>query len=407
MLSKDGDSTASDRNKASLTATKKFIYNVESLTFPEQQLYNDYLCEVFLTNLDVTNWTLSKNFFEMVAAKGAYTRSLKMNYAIGISIQSLEIFRSLQMVNVVHMRGTIVVDVEVARIMSAWTRIYELDVSECTIGPKAFSTLLTRLTMLKTLYCEKCRGIDDFSMQAIANCVQKHRKLTRLYMSQNSHFSDEGILAVLTAGSTLLKDVDLSGSTSITSLAMAGLRQRMSNLSTLNISNIRNLGQSVYEWLSEGCLFVTELNLHKSTSLDDPGLVAISRRLRHLRTFIMSSCLNISDEGITGFCSNFEGSLTSLDISGCVKCGGPSALALSGICEKFKTLKVNCLSQVPAEGVRAIWMRLPEIEVFEMCADLRRYVWVWCSLSFALSTLIVVCVCASLCGAVLARIAAA
>lgn len=372
MLSVGGDSTESHDTKVSHTTIRKFIYNEEKLDFPAQQLYNDYLCRVPLSNIHLTNWNLPKSFFDLIAAKGAYTRSLHLNYTIGISLQRLDVIRNLQMLNVLHMRGTIDIDVEVARVLSCWSRIYELDISENTICPKALSTLLSRLTILKTLYCEKCRGIDDFQMQAIANCIQKHRKLTRLFFTQNSDFSDEGVLAVLTVGNNLLKEVDLSGSTSITSLSLAGLRKRMSVLTHLNISNIRNIGQSVFEWISEGCLFVAELNLHKSPSIDDPGLIAISKRLRHLKTLILSNCVNITDQGVVGFCSNFEGALTGLDISGCVKCGGPAALAISGICSKFTSLKVNCLSQIPSEGMQAIWSQIPEIEVFEMCADLRR-----------------------------------
>jgi hypothetical protein len=389
MATIGGDSSTNyEVDKEVHTSLRKFLYNEENLPFPKQQVYNDYLGKVPLSNINLTNWTLNKTCFDLLVSKGAYTRSLFMNNAVGVTSQRLEMLKNMPVLNVVHMRGTLVIDVEVARILSNYIRLYELDISECTIEPKALSILLSRLTILKTLYCEKCRGIDDFQMQAIANCITKHRKLTRLYLAQNSDFSDEGVLAVLAVGNTLLKDFDISGSTSITSLSIAGLRKRMATLNTLNLSNIRNLGQSVFEWISEGCIFVTVLNLHKSSALDDAGLTAIGRRLRHLKTLIISNCFNITDTGVAGFCSNFEGRLHELDISGCVQCGGPGALAISGICSSFTTLKVNCLSQIPADGMRAIWKQLPKIEVFEMSADLRRY-----EVLDKLQNIVCVCVC--------------
>lgn len=366
------ESINSEAEKEVHTSLRKFMYDADNLPFPKQHIYSDYLGKVPLRNINLTNWTISKACFDLLMEKGMYTRSLLLNHAVGITVQRLEMIKTMPALNVLHMRGTIVINIEVARILSNYTRLYELDLSECTIEPKALSTLLSRLSILKTLYCVKCRGIDDFQMQAIANCITKHRKLTRLYLAQNSDFSDEGVLAVLTVGNTLLKDFDISGSTSITSLSIAGLRKRMSTLDTLNVSNIRNLGQSVFEWISEGCLFVTVLNLHKSSALDDPGLIAIGRRLRFLKTLILSNCFSITDIGIAGFCSIFEGSLSELDISGCVQCGGPGALAISGISTTFTSLKVNCLSQIPGEGMKAIWRQLPVIEVFEMSADLRR-----------------------------------
>jgi len=144
----------------------------------------------------------------------------------------------------------------------------------------------------------------------------------------------------------------------------------MTVLETLDINTL-NVSVSAFEWIQEGCLYLLNLDLSKNLELDDTTLTQIGRKCKRLEKLSIARCNKISDLGITGFVREFEGKLKKFDMSGCVLCGVESALALSKICSEFTELKLNGLSQISAESLKAIWVSCSKLIKFEMCAELR------------------------------------
>jgi hypothetical protein len=355
------------------TVLKKYLYHEEDVVFPADMLYKDSLCLFPHEKLTLDKWSLPKNAFEILRKDFSFElMSLSLDKTLGVTASRLEVFPSLKNLNILHLKGVLTIDVPTASLIGRLSRVYELDISENKVEEKAFHHIFSRLQMLKYLYCNKCKGIDDFALQTIANNVAKFRKLSHIYMAENHDYSDEGMLALVTVGPNVIIELDISGSNSLTTLSMAGVRKQMSSLRMLNLSNVRGSGQSAFEFIAEGCVFLTELDIHKSSTLNDAALILIGRKCNILRKLNIADCSNVTDIGIKGFVHEFRGHLRSLNISGCVQCGGPSAFALSTSAEAVTSIKLNCLSMVTMASMKALWKKLPLLEEFEMSADIRR-----------------------------------
>jgi hypothetical protein len=329
------------------------------------------------SSLDLSSFTLTKQLFDLLAKDFTHCTSLFFSHSYGLTIQRMESLRYFNSLKILHLQGAITISVELAFIIAGYPRLIELDLSENVIEPKALMTMLPRLSSLKRLICKKCGGLDDFSMQAIAVCVQQHRKLTHLDLSNVCSFTDEGALALFTISMNILEDINLSGCNSLTTLTMTAFRKRMSVLKRLNLSGIRQISQSAFELISEGCLFVITLDLSHNSTLDDAGLTLIGKRFHHIQTLNLNHCVNITDEGVKGLIDfqvedGAKPTLTQLDLSGCVRCGAGTGVALSRIGSSLSTLKLNCLSQITSVSMKSLWERLTYLQNFEMCADLRR-----------------------------------
>jgi hypothetical protein len=386
---------ASPSHKQSLYELKNFVYDefapsthttsfggtsgssTLTLEFPLESLYHDMKQCLPKLSIDLTNFNLTKYFWNFLSSNFAHSRELFLSHSYSFNLQKLQQIQHFGMLSILHLQGALTITVEVAFVLASYSRLIELDLSENQIEPKALMTLLPRLTILRKLICQRCSGLDDFSMQAIAVCVQQHRKLAHIDLMNVSSFSDEGALALFTISMNVLQEINLSGCNSLTSLTMTAFRKRMSVLKRLDLSAIRHLGPSAFELISEGCLFVTHLDLSHNPSLEDAGLTLIGKRCHHLHTLNLNHCVNISDEGIAGFVANhiednMKPTLCQLDISGCVKCSASTGYTLSRIGSSLVNLKLNCLSQITAPAMKALWERLDHLQNFEMSADLRR-----------------------------------
>ena len=357
------------------TVLKKYCYNEDDVVFPVDMLYKDGLCWFAQEKLVLDKWSLPKNAFDTLRKDFPLDLvNLSLNKCLGVTSSRIEVFPSLKHLNILHLKGTITIDVPTASLIGRLYRVYELDISENKVEPKAFHHIFSRLNMLKYLHCNKCKGIDDFSLQTIADNVSKFRKLSHIYMAENHDYSDEGMLAIITVGPNIIIELDISGSNSLTTLSMAGVRKKMSSLRMLNLSNVRGSGQTAYEFIAEGCVFLTELDIHKSSTLNDAALILIGRKCNILKKFNIADCFNVTDIGIQGFFEAFQGHLQAFNISGCVKCGGPAAFALSKATKMLTSMKMNCLSMVTTASMKAFWKSLTILEEFEMSADIRRWV---------------------------------
>lgn len=118
-------------------------------------------------------------------------------------------------------------------------------------------------------------------------------------------------------------------------------------------------------------MFVKHLNLQKSLELDDEALGKIGATCHRLESLNISNCQLISDNGISKFFQKFCGVLTLFDLSGCILCGGPSALILSGHAENLETLKLNGLSRIPSMAIQTLFFACKKLKNFEMAVELR------------------------------------
>lgn len=223
---------------------------------------------------------------------------------------------------------------------------------------------------LKKLHMRNCTGLDDFCCQALSKLVQRFRKLEYVDLAGTSSFSDEGALVFLNSGTNIFIHLDFTGCRNMTSLAMSAFRNKMSVLHTLEISHML-ISQSSFEFLSEGCRWLRNINLSKNHELDDEALLLIGKRMPFLQRLNLSSCLKITDIGISSYFENTEAKLQALDISGCMHCGPPTGFAISTRATELLELRMNGLAMLTTESLRAIWDHAKKLIKFEMSAELR------------------------------------
>lgn len=345
--------------------------SVDKLLIPKKLLFRDYLYTKPQDHIDLKNFHVNKELFDVINIRcRSVVKTLRLDHVIGLNIDLFSTLRGLPVIRKLSMQKTLQIDQTVAVMICSFKFLVDLNISECEVTAKAFVQMSQSCQRLEVLTCCNCPGLDDFCLVGIAACVQKFRKLSSIDLSKSKDFTDEGILRLLGSGTNILKKILLTGCKNLSSLTLAGVRQRMSALENLNLADMI-LGQSAFEWIAEGCRNVRVLDLSRSVELDDVALTKIGQRCSSLTDLNISRCPKVSDIGIVGFAESFSGELRHLDLSICIQCTGRSALALAGIAGELIELKLNGLSQITEAELAVLWNSCVKLLKFEMTAELR------------------------------------
>lgn len=266
----------------------------EHLSIPKKLFFEDFLFKHLKPHIDVSGWHLCAEVFELLRINGKAIKSLSVNDCKGFVSSDIECLRgAFHALTIFSMRNTIALGVNLGKVFISWTKLSELDISGCKVENNLCRIICQSCSRLTKLVCQKCSGLDDFQLQAIGEGMGRHRSLTYLDLSHNRDFGDEGVLYVTNSGLFVIKHLILTNCTNVSSLSLAGLRKRMPSLEYLDISSML-LGQSPFEWIAEGCLFLKSLDLRKSANLDDVALSAIGARCNLLEEFNISFCTQAS-----------------------------------------------------------------------------------------------------------------
>ena len=230
----------------------KFAYDENQIFIPEKILFKDFKCVIPAPNLDLRGWFVNKALFSTMGSKcKPNVRSLRLDNTTGLMRDYLECIRGFPNLRILSLRSTITIDPLMAQIIGSFRVLAELDISDCRVDIKSFTTICQTSQNLKVMTCQNCPGLDDFCMQALAACMQRFRKLEKLDFSRGLDFSDEGFLVMIGATPKLILSLNVSGCKNLTSLALAGVRQKLPALTNLDLSGMI-VGQSVFEWIKGG-----------------------------------------------------------------------------------------------------------------------------------------------------------
>ena len=352
---------------------KEYVWTQAGIrNFPEKLVYRDFNCKNGAIKVDLRGWVVHVSLFRAMqrACKGC-TEELRLDDALGLTFEMLELIRGFSKLRRLSLARAIDISFPLAQLLGSFPKLQVLDLSDAHVDIKSFTVISQVCHMLHTLVVQNCRGLDDYCMQALAACMQRFRRLKKLDFGRGGDFNDEGMLVVLAAAPKLLTSLCLREAKNLTSLSITGLRQRMPALTSLDVSGLPTLTQTAYEWIAEGCRALQFLDLNKSMELDDAALIRLGASCPRLEELNISKCNRISDKGVVGFMAAHEGRLRVLDISGCIKCGGASALALATKAECFEDLRFNGLSQLSPEGLLALWSSAKVLRKFSMCVEMR------------------------------------
>lgn len=349
----------------------KFAFDTSDLKIPQKKLFQDFLCLRPLKRLNFEGWALSPALFAAIPTVTKYVTQINMGDAVGLDENSLMYLKGLPKMRVFIARGALEFNEPIGRIIASWSVLIELNIDGCRVNIEAFKVLSTACSNLKTLSCSRCPGLDDYMLICIADLVQGHRRLATIDLSKNSDFTDDGALIVMVQGANVIANLNISNCRRVTSLPITGLRKKTATLKTLDLSGL-SLGQSAFEWLPEGCVYLENLNVSRCINIDNSALYMIGRRCRHLKTLNLSRCIKISDDGIVRFFDVFEGAIQKIDLSGCVQCSNATADTLSTKqCGSLEDIRMNGLSQISAERLSTMLTACKLLKHFEIAAELR------------------------------------
>ena len=333
--------------------------------------YEDYLCLYPLKHLDFRGWRVGPIFFRFIAEHTPNIRSLLLDDAIGVTSECIELLEGLPILATLSLKNTCTITASMAKVFGSFPCLSELNLSENEIEEvKVFGNIAMLCKQLRSLTCQGCAKLDDFCCQAIGQCIKRFRNLRKLDFSRCMDFTDEGLLNLLDCAIFILESLTLVKCKNLTSLSLAGLRKPMPNMRFVNVG--QNLyGQTAFEFASEGCRTLTSLNVNRCPEFDDVALAMIGRRLSALLHLDMTNCFKITDDGVTAFYRDFQGSLESINITNCSHLGGLSAFAIAEKGATMKDLRMNGVSKISSEALRQLWKSCSSIVKFEMAVDLR------------------------------------
>lgn len=350
-----------------------FRYDEMHVSFPKKLLFADYLCQTHLKIVDLKGWYVNDVIFELLGTNNEVLYILNLDHSIGLQSSMLRHIKGIDSLKRLSLsRITCSIDQDMAQIFGSLKNLLHLNLSENKIEEGVCTTISLHCASLRSINFSKSTGLDNVAMHAIGQLIGRFRSLEKIDLSYCTEFTDEGLLDLVQVGFNILVDLNVSYCKQLTTLCLAGLRSKMSQLQFLHINNM-NIGVSTYEWVSEGCKSLVFLNLSKSPELTNESLLKIGRWCRHLQTLLLNNCMNINDEGIVGFFQVFYGSLVKLDISGCIQCGEDSVFALANAVSKatIQDLRLNALSQVSTKSLLELYNNAPNLEHFELCCELR------------------------------------
>lgn len=358
----------------------QYEFDVESLVYTKYCLFNDIQCVKPMKMIDLSGWKLETEIFRHFSSpQFDFLYGLCLDHCTGLTLDHLRLLRGHKGLKRLSLMGmTVTIDREVDEILASMRSLVFLNVSECTVDNTNTSLLALSqsCSMLKTLLMTKTKGVDNYVLNNLAACIERFRSLQVIDLTGSPDFSDEGLLVLIQASGSILTELRIDHCRQLTTLSLASLRGRMSALQVLGISYLL-IGQTAYEWITEGCRSLTSLNLSKASEMSDDILIKIGRWCRQLQHLNLSNCGQITDGGIVGFFSKFDGALVSLDLSGCVACSEDSMNAItshSNTIRALHTLKLNGLSHISGPRLVAFWNKTlvdGDLRAFEMSCSLK------------------------------------
>lgn len=421
------------------------------LPIPYNIVFQDLSCHIPSKFIDINGWTFlhRESKLRILSTIASVCKdeieSLSLDFSVGLNVNEdllnfrnkLKKLKKLSLaglcpsfqVKTPTVSGTFGPDAAI--IICSFRGLTSLNLSDniFTDSKAIFVSLSETLSHLKSLKLARCEGISDPCLRALGQCIQRYRRLALIDLSYSAtDFGDDGVVSLVTAvsgflyntniflnyrdyiilslqGFNILEELNLahcgtraSNSSSekkaLSSLCLAGLRNRMSSLTTLNISSIaayggsgvdprEGLGQSAYEWIAEGCRALVSLDMSNSAQLNNVALIKIGTQCKLLQRLNLSKCPQIDDEGIVGFMISFTGALTHLDLSGNILCTSASIAAIAlcppdskkqilptATARALQELKCNGLAKVTSKSLTALWTNAPKLQRFEMACEL-------------------------------------
>lgn len=358
----------------------KYATEMDHLTVPTKLLFQDFLGTKPLKVLDLKNWVMNEELLQLIAAKCVNVVTLILDSSPNLSIAMFRSLRGHKQIKKLSLQGlSCHIDKEFIEVFASMRSLLQLNISRNTVDKDVMALFATTCGTLRTINLSHCKGVDDLSLYALSQCIEHFRCLDKVDLSGSLDFTDEGLLALVTAGRSVLRDIDLSDCTQLSNLSLAGFRGKMSGLRSLQLAR---MNASSFDFIAETPKSVVKLNLAGNLLLNDTALGIIGKHFRLLETLDVSSCMGLTDDGLISFFSHFHDCgandvairplcvLKRINMSNCVSLGDGAVRSIAGCCKELAELQLDGLSRVTPAALQLILTQCHQLTLFAMSSSL-------------------------------------
>ena len=350
-----------------LTEKNGFVYDIKQLTFPVSLLYEDeFLQTIPRRTHHLAGWKIPSKIFTILFQMTPGIVELDIDFCI-FTVEGLASLKGCKTLNKVSMRNTILIDKRVSNLITSWTALHTLDISENAVQLIAFQQMSFSCKALKVIFCESCAGLDDLCLTRLGDLAQRHKTLTEIYLDSCKGFTDEGLLSLMAGACPYITTLSFAH-TNCTTLSMAAFSKKNTSLRCLNISSLK-LSSSAFEYIAVGLPQLCTLDMSHSPFLDDLSLLTIAQKCRFLTHLNISHCTALTDQGMQKIFLEMSKTLRVLNLSEVVTVGSLAANGLSTLIH-LTSLKMNGLSQISSQALRQLLTSLTKLKHFSLNVEL-------------------------------------
>ncbi|KAI4376670.1 hypothetical protein MLD38_014408 [Melastoma candidum] len=172
------------------------------------------------------------------------------------------------------------------------------------------------LKLVSSLTVVSCRGITDFSLEAIAwGCIC----LKQVCLRKCCSVSDNGVVA-LARNATSLEILQLDELRGITLVGVVGMisscRKKMRSLSLVNCNGVKDFSGGA-PILPKSCTSLRSLSVRNCSGFGNAGLTMVGSLCPSLQHLELTGLCGITNAGLLPLLEKCEGGLVKVNLSGC------------------------------------------------------------------------------------------
>ncbi|GAB9471681.1 F-box/lrr-repeat protein 13 [Globisporangium polare] len=291
-------------------------------------------------------------------------------------------------------------DIGVEAVVRTNPKLEELGLSFCErVSDRCFPTIGKCCPGLVVLEVELCMQLGNLAMKHLAVGLANENKLRKLNVAGCRRIGDEGLLAVAKS-CTRLKELNVRQCDKLTDVSIRAVTHSCLELEVLNLEEIYLVSHKIFLFDQEGdgrgvveknlVKKVKDVNLTGCSGLSDLAVGRLFHRAKQIRAITLSSCTGITDQALAwvledmldkskcgeclehvdvSYCPQLSAqaihqlvvqcpNLTSLNLSGCVYLTDANLVEIITSCEKLVRLEVGFCRELSDQVVLAIAQQL-------------------------------------------------
>ena len=179
-------------------------------------------------------------------------------------------------------------------------------------------------------------------------------RITKSHRSENHNFTTDPdpYSSVRPRSRQNLTSIDLSNCRNISHGGLSAIAEGCHDLTWIDLGHCESMSDEGLSAIAEGCHHLRSINL-RSCHISDISLSAIAQFCHHLTSINLSNCDGISDEGLSAIAEGCH-HLTSINLTHCIGISDISLSAIAEGCHNLTSINLGHCVSISVEGLSAI-----------------------------------------------------